>query len=90
MTEQDLSPGDVVQIDPDAHPKLATCFAVVDEVKGWGAVATVPIAASPSPNQAPVRLAHGTFKRIGKAEWVTELLAEALEPKPVPPESAQP
>lgn len=72
MIAQAVNPGDVVQIDPERHPRFAACFATVDEVRGWGVTATVLVPASPRPNEAPIRLEFGSFVKVGKAEWVRQ------------------
>lgn len=64
-----MKPGDVVQINPSAHPKFAGCFAVVDEVRSFGVTADIPIAGDPR-SIAPVRLAWGEFLRVGAAPWL--------------------
>lgn len=60
---------DVVQLDPESHPRFAACFAIVDEVRSWGVVATVRVPGNP-PGDAPIRLETGTFIRVGEAAYV--------------------
>lgn len=70
MPTQAIAVGDVIQLDPERHPKFAACFGTVDEVRSWGVVATILVPAGPTPGEAPIRLEFGSFVRIGKAEWV--------------------
>lgn len=68
---KEVQAGDVVQISPDAacNEGLLACFAVVDEVKGWGVTAAVRC---PGKGVAYVRLHFGNFERIGAAVWVEQ------------------
>ncbi len=70
----------VVQIAPDAEvsPGLRGAFAIVDEVRAWGVIASVSIItnviADESPDHAfqyvaPVRLQFGTFKLVGQSQY---------------------
>lgn len=62
-------PGEVVQINPEKHPKFAGCFAVVDQLRRWGVVADIPMPGDPNAI-IPVRLAWADFARVGMACWV--------------------
>lgn len=69
----EIKAGDVVQIDPTTNERFAGCLAIVEEVRSWGVVASVPIPAAPKPQQAPIRLQSGSYVRIGAAEWIQSL-----------------
>ncbi len=73
MIGQDAKVGDVVQIDPEIHPKFAACFAIVEEVKSWGVVAYVPVPDKQPGTIAPVRLEWKHCAPIGRAMWTEEL-----------------
>jgi len=62
-------PGEVVQINPEKHPKFAGCFAVVDQLRRWGVVADIPMPGDPNAI-IPVRLAWADFARVGMACWM--------------------
>lgn len=70
-TEEELSEGDVVQIDPEHDPVFAHCFMLVDSVKPWGAQGYVEM-----PGQdgiAPYRCPHSGMTRIGEAAFERDL-----------------
>lgn len=61
--------GDVVQLNPEKHPRFAGCFAVVDEVRSFGAIVIIAMPGDPSAI-IPVRAVWEDFARIGVAAWV--------------------
>ena len=63
---------DVVQINPELHPKFAACFAIVEEVRNWGVVAYVPIPDKEPGTIAPIRLEWKDCAPIGVAVWTEE------------------
>lgn len=58
--------GDVVQISPDVGPVFGGMFAIVTAVESWGVKADVQQSRD---SYSPVRLEHGQYAKIGKAEW---------------------
>jgi hypothetical protein len=74
MTEKqaEIEVGDVVQLNPDDKqgPDWGPVFAVVDEIRAWGVIASMYIPEQRgAPAVAPIRLEHSHFVRIGKARW---------------------
>lgn len=69
-TEDDISPGDVVQLDPEHHTHHDGFWAgqllIVTDVKSWGiqGYARVP------EGEAHYRAEHGTYLRVGAANWL--------------------
>jgi len=70
MDGREVSVGDVVQINPEAHPKFAACFAIVEEVRAWGVIAYVPVPDKQPGTIAPIRLEWKDCAPIGHAIWV--------------------
>ena len=69
MEGREVAVGDVVQIDPDKHPKFAACFAIVEEIRSWGVIAYVPVPDQQPGTIAPIRLAWDECVAIGHAVW---------------------
>lgn len=63
--------GDVIQMDRSKE-RFAFCLATVDEVKSWGVHAFVRIPDPHGPRNAYVRVTHGNYSVIGRAEWVPQ------------------
>lgn len=66
-----LSPGDVVQLDPEHHTHHDGFWAgqllVVTEVKSWGVVGFAKVQGG----EAHYRAQSGTFERVGRCTWIT-------------------
>ena len=73
MEAREVSVGDVVQINPEAHPKFAACFAIVEEVRVWGVVAYVPVPDKHPGTIAPIRLEWKACAPIGRVVWTQAL-----------------
>jgi len=70
MTTESVQSDDVIQLAPE-HCRWGPLLCIVDEVRPWGVIA---YAVMPSANQdetMPLRVAHGHYVRIGRAEWAT-------------------
>lgn len=67
MTADRPEAGEVIQIVPFPTHRWGGCLAVVDEDKGWGVMAYVPIPANDGmpPGKAYIRLADADFERLG-------------------------
>lgn len=59
-------PDDVVQLDPE-HCPWGAIFVVVVEVRSWGIKGYFLVPGEEG--IAPVRVNHGHYVRIGRAEW---------------------
>lgn len=74
--EQNVSVGDIVQVNPKTAEDLmfVGCLVVVTEVKSWGIQGYVPVPTSrdEAPGLAFVRLAADKFVRVGAVEWMIE------------------
>lgn len=69
----DVKVNDVVQLDPSDHePWCSGVFMLVTEVKSWGVMGFVSIPGEMCdfPGRAYYRATHGSYHRIGAAEWV--------------------
>jgi hypothetical protein len=67
---EDVSIGDVIQLDPDLNETFGACFATVTELKPWGVQAYVMVPQKGGADPAYVRVRHGGFVRIaGRPEW---------------------
>lgn len=65
-----VAKGDVVQILEGTRDKIFDgCFAVVDEIKGWGIIADVY---STQGDVFPIRLSANQFEWVGRAPIVRE------------------
>jgi hypothetical protein len=64
----DVAEYDVIQISPevDVNPVFKGKVAIVDEPRTWGCIAYVETFTG----RAYVRLQQGTYKRLGKLEWI--------------------
>lgn len=72
-----LTPGDVVQIDPE-HPLFGGCFALVTEVKPWGiqGFVSIPQERGKPPGEAYCRLEWRQIELVGRASWVPQSVYE--------------
>lgn len=70
MPQPAVAVDDVIQLDPNKH-RLGPLFAIVDEVSHWGVCCYWLHAHDQMqpPGKVPYRAEHGTFVRIGVAEW---------------------
>jgi hypothetical protein len=70
MPKPEVAVNDVIQLDPEKH-RWGPLFAIVDEVGDRYVRCYWLHAYDPTkpPGQAYYRAAHGTFVRIGVAEW---------------------
>lgn len=65
-----VAAGDVVQCDPE-HSRWGPVFVIVEEIKPWGITGYFFAPTKPGePMTAYVRVEHGKYVRIGRAEWV--------------------
>lgn len=71
MEKRDLSPGDVVQIDPASGGFFGGCFMLVTEPKPFGAqgFVSVPGARGEPPGSAYYRAKWEEMEYIGRAAW---------------------
>jgi len=64
-----LEPGDVVQANPEAT-RWGPVFVIVEQVRAWGVQGYFLVHTQEGGvGQAPIRLSHDQFVRIGAAVW---------------------
>jgi hypothetical protein len=70
MTKPEIAVNDVIQLDPNHHG-WGPLICIVDEVSNWGVRCywLVPQERNQPTLQAYYRAKHGTYVRIGPAEW---------------------
>lgn len=61
-------PGDVVQVDPTST-RFGPVFVIVEEVRSWGVLGYFLAHGEEGVGAAYVRVKHGDYVRIGRAEW---------------------
>jgi hypothetical protein len=66
---QAVEPGDVIQLDPE-HSRWGPVFVVADEVRTWGVQGYLIGPEDKKIGTVYVRVKHGHYARIGKAQWV--------------------
>jgi hypothetical protein len=74
MEKTELSPGAVVQINPDlaANPMFGACMVTVTEVKGWGVQGYVQALGEGGKGGglAYIRLKWEEIEYVGQAQWI--------------------
>lgn len=68
--DQELEPGDVVQIDPFGGSKLGGCFLVITEKKSFGGVGYVPVPTDNGVLRAFYRFKTEEVEYIGPGAWL--------------------
>lgn len=73
---------DVIQLDPE-HNDWGPLLCIVDKIYAWGVqcYALIPEERHRPPDQMFLRVSHGHYQRIGKAEWAATD-DPSVEPEP--------
>ena len=73
-----VSEGDLIQVNEDGPANWFRCILVIDEVKGWGVLAscTIPQAIGEPARDAFIRLRWHEFEALGaKSKFIVEPVA---------------
>jgi hypothetical protein len=68
-----VSPADVVQLDPSRGDWAAGLLLVVTEVLPWGVKGFVPWSEADQASQVWLRVSHGGYQRVGALAWPAAL-----------------